>query len=185
VQTIGVDSTNCLTNCDNGIVLMSHVGGGTVQVWKSVNYGLTWAQAAVLESQTSLYAISYLGAGVCLAGTGPNGKVYRSTDYGSTWGLIGQLGTEQGIISFVGLGSGLVLAGTWHGDTTGCKIYKSIDNGISWSYVCGLGEEYVYTLNTLGGGVVLAGTDRNGKIFRSVDFGAHWDLFRLAKVDIQ
>jgi len=81
VQTIGVDSTNCLTNCDNGIVLMSHIGGGTVQVWKSIDYGLTWAQAAVLGTETSLYAISYLGAGVCLAGTGPAGKVYRSTDY--------------------------------------------------------------------------------------------------------
>jgi len=110
VQTIGVDSTNCLTNCDNGIVLMSHVGGGTVQVWKSVDYGLTWSQAAVLGTETSLYAISYLGAGVCLAGTGPAGKVYRSTDYGSSWGLVQQLGTEHGVISLLGLGSGLVLA---------------------------------------------------------------------------
>jgi hypothetical protein len=180
VQTIGVDTTDSLTNLDNGVVLLAHnlPGGAACQVWKSVDYGLTWAQTATLGAETALNAIVYLGADVCLAGTTPGGKVYRSTNYGSTWALVQQLGSMVGVTSLLSLGAGVVIAGTYHGDTTGTKVYRSTDSGLTWDAGHALGEQTVYTLNTLGGGVVIAGTSLNGKVFRSVDFGATWTLIQ-------
>jgi hypothetical protein len=186
VQTIGNDTTDCLTNLDNGIVLLAHnsPGGAACQVWKSTDYGLTWAQAAALGTETALNAIVYLGAGVCLAGTSPGGKVYRSTNYGSSWSLVQQLGTEAGVNSLLSLSAGVVIAGTYHGDTTHAKVFRSIDSGLTWDAGHVLGEQTVYTLNTLGGGVVIAGTSLNGKVFRSVDFGATWNLIQQLGTEV-
>ena len=43
--------------------------------WK----GLTWSDLGQQFSQTHIYSFSYLGNGICLAGTGSNGKILRST----------------------------------------------------------------------------------------------------------
>ena len=59
----------------------------------------------------------------------------------------------------------IVLAGTRGSG----KIYKSIDNGLTWSQVYDSPETFIYTLNTLGNGVVLAGTGENGNVYRSLD----------------
>ena len=175
VQHIGNDTTLCLTDCGNGIVLVGHINpSGTpgCQIYKSVDYGLTWSLAQSLGAESQVYSILYVGSGICLAGTALNGRVYRSTDYGSTWSLVQQLGAETQVFSLLGLGSGIVLAGTGPNG----KIYKSTNSGQTWALVYSSGEQYIYTLNTLGGGVVIAGTGPNGKVYRSVDFGVTWAL---------
>ena len=177
VQHIGNDTTLCLTDCGNGIVLCGHInpaGSPAAHIYKSVDYGLTWVLAATLGSESQVYSISYVGSGVCLAGTALNGRVYRSTDHGSTWSLVQQLGSETQVYSLLGLGSGIVLAGTGPNG----KVYKSTDAGLSWALVYSSTDQYIYTLNTLGGGVVIAGTGPYGKVYRSVDFGLTWALIQ-------
>jgi hypothetical protein len=177
VLAIGYDTTCCLTDCGNGVVLCGHIspaGSPGCQVYKSVDYGLTWTLMQALGAETGLDAIVYLGGGICLAGTRPNGRVYRSTDYGSTWNLVQQLGTENGVYALLALGSGIVLAGT----NPGAKIYKSSDAGVTWALVKDTPEQTVYTLNTLGSGVVLAGTGPGCQIWRSVDYGETWSLLQ-------
>ena|GEM_PF-2988129 len=181
VQHVGVDTTTCLAYCGNGIVLCGHNDPGAApacQVWKSVDYGATWAQAQVLGAEAQVWALLYVGASVCLAGTATatTGKIYRSTDYGQTWAYIQTLGAETGVYSLVGLGNGIVLAGT----TAGAKIYKSSDAGLTWNLVyTAAGEQFIYTLNTLGAGVVLAGTGPEAKVFRSTDYGVTWGLIQV------
>jgi hypothetical protein len=185
IPAIGNDTTLGLTDCGNGIVLVGHNNpGGSpgCQIYKSVDYGLTWSLAQALGSESEVYSICYLGSGICLAGTTNNGRIYRSTNYGSTWSLVQQLGTESRVYSLLGLGGGIVLAGT----NPAGKIYKSTNSGLTWSLVYSSGEQTIYTLNTLGGGIVLAGTGTNCKIFRSTDFGATWALVQsLADVSIR
>jgi photosystem II stability/assembly factor-like uncharacterized protein len=179
VRHVGNDTTDCLCDCGNGIVLCGHIdpsGTPGCEIWRSTDYGATWAQAQVLGAETQVYAILYVGAGVCLAGTAAAaGKIYRSTDYGQTWSYIQTLGTETSVYSLVGLGNGIVLAGT----CPAAKIYKSTDAGLTWNLVyTAAGEQYIFTLNTLGAGVVLAGTGPGAKIFRSTDYGVTWGLIQ-------
>jgi len=182
VINIGDSSTGSLTDCGNGIVLMAHTnsGGTGVQVYKSSDYGLTWANKATLGAETALYAIYYVGAGVCLAGTYPGGKVWRSTDYGDHWSLIQQLGTQTAVQSFVGIGPSIILAGTANNG----EIWKSIDAGVTWAKVYSSPEQTIWTLNTLGAGVVLAGTGPNGRVYRSTDYGVTWKLVQALGAEL-
>ena len=145
------------------------------KIYKSLDYGLTWAQAATLGTETAVNSIVYIGAGVVLAGSAPTGQVWRSTDSGSTWGLVQQLGTQVSVYSMLSLGNGIVLAGTGNQG----RLFKSTDSGASWVQVYASGEFFIYTLNTLGGGVVIAGTGTGGKVLRSIDFGTTWDLIQV------
>ena len=183
VATLGTDTSQSLTDCGNGIVLVGHnspSGSPGCQIYKSVDYGLTWALAQALGTEAAVYSILYLGSGVCLAGTSNLGRVYRSTNYGSTWSLVQRLGTETGVYSLLGLGGGIVLAGTCNH----AMIYKSTDSGQTWSLVTTLVVQVVYTLDTLGGGVVIAGTGGTGKVFRSTDFGATWALVQALGTEV-
>ena len=170
VQDMGVDTTTCLTDCENGVVLCGHVN--PAQVWRSTDYGLTWSLVLSPGAQDGVYAICYVGNGVCLVGSSPGGKMYRSTNYGANWTLIGQLGAETAIYSLLNLGNNIVLAGTFPNG----KIYKSTDGGQTWPTFYQSAETYIFTLNTLGAGVVLAGTGQNGKVYRSVDYGVNWAI---------
>ncbi|HVM72865.1 MAG TPA: hypothetical protein VMT91_13970 [Anaerolineales bacterium] len=171
VYTTGADTTGCLCDCGNGIVLCG-TASPAAKIYRSTDSGATWSLAATLGAETAIYSILYVGSGVCLAGTSTGGKIYRSTDYGQTWNLVQRLGAETAVYSLLGLGSGIVFAGT---NPTG-TIYKSTDGGQTWSLVFTSGEQTIYTLNTLGGGVLLAGSGPAGKMFRSVDYGATWSL---------
>jgi len=128
--------------------------------------GLTWSDLGQKFSQTYIYSLSYLGNGICLAGTGLNGKILRSTDYGLTWSDLGQKFSETYILSLSYLGNGICLAGTGPNG----KILRSTDYGLTWS---DLGQKFsqaqIRSLSYLGNGICLAGTGLNGKILRSTD----------------
>jgi len=68
-------------------------------------------------------------------------------------------------LSFVINPNGHIFAGTGHG------VFRSIDNGISWS-VTDLTQPLIYTLAINSKGQLFAGSDRG--VFRSEDNGEHW-----------
>ena len=147
----------------------------------NASYGASWELVQRLGSETQVQSLSYLGGGICLAGTRDTGQVYRSTDYGASWELVQRLGTETQVLSLSYLGGGICLAGT---GTTG-RVYRSTDYGASWELVQRLGSEtYVQSLSYLGDGVCLAGTGGTGQVYRSTDYGASWELVqRLGSED--
>jgi photosystem II stability/assembly factor-like uncharacterized protein len=63
--------------------------------------------------------------------------------------------------------SGEIFIGTW-----GSDVYKSTDNGESWSYALQLPPENIYVLHILNSGTILVGANR---IYRSDDNGSTWD----------
>ena len=76
--------------------------------------GRTWTpQGSVIAGETDVRSLAYLGGGVVLAGTYPNGKIARSTDFGATWTPQGSvIAGETYVRSLAYLGSGIILAGT-------------------------------------------------------------------------
>ena len=143
---------------------------GRVSPWSHVfqatrfNPGYNWSDLGQQFSQDRIYSLAYLGNGICLAGTYPDGKILRSTDYGATWSDLGQQFSQTQIRSLAYLGNGICLAGTYPDG----KILRSIDYGATWS---DLGQQfsqtYILSLAYLGNGICLAGTIPDGKILRS------------------
>lgn len=76
------------------------------------------------------------------------------------------------------LGNGVVLAGTQSG--TNGRIYKSTDNGSTWSISTTFsGINHVSDIKHLGNNIVLASTgghDHDGNVYRSTDAGGSWTL---------
>jgi photosystem II stability/assembly factor-like uncharacterized protein len=74
------------------------------------------------------------------------------------------------------------------GSATNGKIFRSTDDGLTWS---DLGQQAsatrIYSLTYTSNGIFLAGTSSNGKILRSTDYGVTWsDLGQQAsETDIQ
>ena len=162
-----------LSSLGSGVVLAGTSPTG--QIFKSSDYGDTWANIQRLGTEVEVLSLSSLGSGIVLAGTSTTGEVYKSADSGDTWALIQQLGSETSVQALVSLGSGIVIAGT---GATG-QIYKSTDSGDNWSNIQRLGTETnVRSLAFLGSGVVLAGTGTTGLIYKSTDSGDTWALIQ-------
>jgi hypothetical protein len=74
-----------LEYCGNGICLAGlDVSGSDVQIYRSVDYGFTWAYADAFVSDTIVYDILHIGSGIVLAGTYNDADIYISTNYGET-----------------------------------------------------------------------------------------------------
>jgi photosystem II stability/assembly factor-like uncharacterized protein len=141
------------------------------QFYLTGSVGLSWSNLGQQFSQDSIFSLYGFCSGVCLAGTGPNGKILRSTDFGDTWSDLGQQFSQTQIRSLYGFPSGVCLAGTYPDG----KILRSTDFGATWS---DLGQQFgqtsIFSLYVFSSGICLAGTDPDGKILRSTDFGATW-----------
>jgi len=90
------------------------------QFW--LGRGLTWSDLGQMFSQSYILSLAYLGNGICLAGTYPDGKILRSTNYGANWSDLGQMFSQAYIRSVAYLGNGICLAGT----DAGGKILRSV-----------------------------------------------------------
>ena len=79
-------------------------------------------------------------------------------------------------MSLCDLGTGVVLAGTSKNVAHGGKIFRSTDYGVTWDAgydLSAINGSYVgvYSLLSLGGGIVLAAGYYGGFILRSIDYG--------------
>ena len=177
VASFGDDTVQCLVDCGGGIIFASWntAGPGQPQIWRSTDYGATWSWVVTLNC-TGINCMVYAGNNFVMAGTSPNGYYAKGGSDGTGWGLYSTLWGETDIKSLIVLSDASILAGT----APGGKIYRTVNHGVQWYLKYTTGEKYLYTLNTLGFGVVLAGTGpvdgvgTNGCVFRSVDNGATW-----------
>lgn len=97
-------------------------------------------------------------------------RTYHNTNGGST------NGKHVNAIEY--LGNGVVLVGTQDG--TNGRIYKSTDNGSTWSISTTFsGINHISSLKYLGNNIVLASTGghaHDGNVYRSTDAGGSWTL---------
>jgi hypothetical protein len=143
-------------------------------IFRSTDYGATWAHLGQQFSETQVASLCYLGGGVVLGGTYGVGKIIRSTDSGLTWTDVNQNYQFTQVYCLAYLEAGICLAGT--ADGVGGKILRSTDFGITWEDlgVIVAGEVEIDALAYLGNGVALGSTAGGGHLVHSNDYGLTW-----------
>ena len=146
-------------------VSMDYIGNGTVlltldyNIYRSTNSGSSWT--SVSSSPHVYYGICYLENGICLASSA-DGHIWRSTDSGASWTDLGQVHNTY-CWQFAYVGGGMVLTGTSDG-----HCLRSTDYGVTWTDLGVIDAGQVFeSITYIGNGILLCGTDADGKIFRS------------------
>ncbi len=93
-------------------------------------------------------------------------------------------GNVQAGMSMCDLGAGVMLAGNNKNVGGAGKIYRSTDYGLTWDSGYSTGYAGIYSILSLGSGIVLAVGYYGGPILRSVDYGVIWAEVRHVGVDI-
>ena len=156
-----------------------------------VNSSITspWTDYGTQTGNNQIRNLTYLGDGTVIA-VGSN--IIRSTDYGITWTETNAVWEGGFKLNVIYAGDGVVLAGTAWG---GGKILRSVDYGLTWNAVelsQDKGITHIYGLESLGNGVVLAGTTEMiccyslnfAMILRSTDYGETWEEVLGLKQDL-
>lgn len=133
-------------------------------LYHSNDLGETWQQIGPEMSDLQVTAFFHARNGVMLAGTWQNG-VYASSDSGRTW-VHGSLSCP--IRALTSTGPDTFFAAT---NYLPCSIYRSIDNGLSWTEVDS-GLDMVRDIAASSSGDIFVGTDDG--IFFSSDKGLTW-----------
>ncbi len=159
--------------CGNGIFL-GFTGWSETLCLKSTDFGVTWANAATLDTITEPYAADYLENGIVLVGDGGNNGSYihRSTNYGDNWTNLGSQFALGKITAIGYAGNGVAIAWTTEGVPD--KYLRSIDYGATWEDMGSVpGFNGCYQITHLGDGILLA----NGSgILKSYDRGLTWSF---------
>lgn len=153
----------------NDVVLLgSYTNGG---IYRSVDDGISWTKItdgiggletvlSFLVSGNNLYATTYSG-------------IYLSTNNGESWSSINSNLPSTGISAFTLVGSDLIVS--VQVGKQGYDIYKSDDQGASWSFVAatGLTDKQVWRFKEYNN--ILFASTASG-LFVSEDAGSSWSL---------
>jgi photosystem II stability/assembly factor-like uncharacterized protein len=157
------EDVECIATADSFLFI------GTVSngMWRSSNDGNQWTQMNATGVIGTMYSMLRHGAFLFAGG---NLGIARSSDSGVSWTSIGNgmprseaySMTQHGMFIFFGNDFG--------------EIYRSSDDGNSWTRVDSLGYDGSATVGSMAviGNNVLAATSHRG-IFRSTDDGITWD----------
>jgi len=138
------------------------------KIYISNDKGETWELQATLGTQERVSCLLKIDENTYLAGTRSatnKARVYKTTNGGSSWSLAATLGTSNNTRALIRLSNGTILAGTRDG-----KIYKSENDGDSFTKKSTLTTKKIRAFYEVGSGVVLAGT-WDAKIFRNTNYG--------------
>ncbi len=159
-ESAGLAGTDvrCVTSVDG--TLFVGANNAASGVYKSADYGTSWAAANTGLVTTSVRAIHHKGATLFAAGAIGSG-VYRSTDLGASWT---QLSAATGLprSSFRGFASDdfFIFAGSFGGG-----VFYSADNGDTWTAInAGLLDLTIFDLR-LNDTMLVAATNTKG-VFR-------------------
>jgi hypothetical protein len=160
--SIGLQNMYISSLAMNGGMLFAGSGSG---IYRSPNSGGTWTSVGTNNGLVTNFILSLGTIGTTLfAGTEGFGVSY-SANNGGSW--IATL-PNYFVYALTTLGT-TVFAATHNG------IFRSIDNGVTWTDASiGLLDKEVNCL-AVSGTAIIAGTNR-GLIFRSVDNGRNWTL---------
>ena len=126
-------------------------------IFRSTDNGITWENKANGYGAFGCWAFGESKEGVLFAGDVDSGRLYRSTDNGENW----QLSAHLAPLSFAADSENTVYMGTFNNG-----LYKSNDNGISWTQV----NSFVYS-NAIPSIIV----DENNNIYCGTGFYNYGD----------
>ena len=158
---------------NNGTGVYRSTDGGAN--WQAVNNGLGTAPIRdIVVKDATLFATKEDG-------------VYTSTNLGTSWTLANTGISGQPEALHVA-GDGALYVNVLAADFTGRSVYRSIDNGASWSPT-GPGmpiSEGVFAFASIGA-EVYAGLGYYGSVYRTIDAGASWQPSNigLPEVDVK
>lgn len=149
---------------------------GNNKIYKSINDGLTFTE--VLSFGDGNRGFQYMSSGdndVVLFIFNPSGifqQVKVTTNGGISWVDGGNIGTHSSLSTCLGL---VYSNSTWFSLFQSGGIYKSINNGNTWSAVSTIGSGPYSSLSTNGTGyLIYSRLSGDGSIYQSVDNGANW-----------
>ncbi len=162
------------------IDVLGDIGFAQVTGLTSTMPDLTWTQ---ITTPPQAGVVLQLASGVCLVGY--NNTISRATDCDGTFAEVEYHPTHRLVRSLIQLSSGTVLAGTGGNDPTVPRIYRSLDDGLTWNEVSPapipIGAGIVNAFLELASGCVLAAVNENvagsnagAHIFESCDDGETW-----------
>jgi len=163
---------------DNSVFAFNSTEAG---IYKSTDYGLTWNLNHASFGNNTYFSGCINSAGTIFVGCNSS-HLIRSYDNGQSWVDGSSFGTETGTYGLCYLDNSIMLATTY---PTG-NLYRSIDDGSTWSFTTLLASAASLTnIVYCGNGVVLISGSSTG-IFRSTDYGLTWtttgNLYGLTRI---
>ncbi len=178
----GITNPRIITSirASNGDIFLGTDGDG---VFHSTDEGNNWfASNNGLGSNTYVYALIAGNNGELLSACNPNGYdkgfVYRSTDNGQSWQLV--LSASSNIYSICTDSSNYIFAGAMYGN-----LYRSTDNGRSWElHTTFSNSPNIRALVTMSNGVIFAGNDYPGGLWKTTNHGENWRQLGFTNVSV-
>lgn len=166
---------DAITAVDNNVIIIGTRAPHPGYIFVSKDYGLTWFELGQVVGDDDIKCLGSGKNGLACLITG-KGYFWRSADVGDSWknlGKISQYGDDQGArwpYGLIVLESGTILVS----DTNpqGGHIFRSTNNGESWTDLGPISHRELYRFQNVGNGVLVNGWA--GHIYKSLDDGQTW-----------
>ncbi len=156
-----------------------YVGVEKGGVMQSTDRGETWALASAgIDADYSVVDIASNGRGKLFAATRTGAGLYRSSEDDILWSAIGPQGVRWVGMLFVASNGDLYISASNLSHGTQMQLYRSADDGTSWTLLPSPAEEEITGLRMAekpDGSLYLLGRE---SLYRSTDRGNSWVLLR-------
>jgi photosystem II stability/assembly factor-like uncharacterized protein len=169
----------------NKVVIAGTRGANPGWMFYSTDNGVSWQKAQQLPAtgdRTGVTCVACAKNGLCFA-INESSELFRSPDYGKTWTRICKV--SQGA-KYKGYALSYGLCITKQGtllisdtDPGGGSVYRSTNEGVSFSKVGPISPKPIYRFDMVRDGVIVNGWE--GCIYKTIDDGQRWE--RWSKMD--
>jgi len=141
-------------------------------VYHSTNLGNNWISSGI-DSGTNNYNIFNIAVNNKYLFIAPYNYLFRSTDYGVHWNTVFH-GLASNRVNALVISGNYLYAATGLPDTLSDGVYRSADNGLSWTALNnGLPHGIAFWHLSVNGNNLFVGSEGRG-IYRSTDNGVNW-----------